>query len=87
MLRQPATRHEVPIVLVVDEHRLNASGLSSREIDVLHLMADGFDTAEIALELSCSERTVKNVVAGVTERLNLRNRAHAVAYAPRTGII
>ncbi|WP_249998581.1 response regulator transcription factor [Actinoplanes sp. M2I2] len=72
---------------VLGPHGLSASGLTPREIDVLRLMADGFDTAEIARKLSYSERTVKSVVAGLTKRLNLRNRAHAVAFALRTGII
>jgi DNA-binding NarL/FixJ family response regulator len=66
---------------------LNASGLSTREIDVLRLMADGFDTNEIAGRLCYSERTVKNVIYGVTHRLQLRNRSHAVAYALRAGMI
>jgi DNA-binding NarL/FixJ family response regulator len=66
---------------------LNTSGLSPREIDVLRLMADGFDTNEIAGKLCYSERTVKNVIYGVTHRLKLRNRSHAVAYALRAGMI
>lgn len=61
--------------------------LTAREIDVLRLMADGMDTAEIASTLSYSERTVKNVFYGMTTRLNLRNRPHAVAYALRNGVI
>ncbi len=63
------------------------SALSSREIDVLRLMADGLDTQEIATELSYSERTVKNIIYAVTDRLRLRNRSHAVAYAIREGVI
>ncbi|MFC3455174.1 helix-turn-helix transcriptional regulator [Amycolatopsis speibonae] len=63
------------------------AALSSREIDVLRLMADGFDTQEIATELSYSERTVKNIIYSVTDRLRLRNRSHAVAYAIREGVI
>ncbi|WP_028183243.1 helix-turn-helix transcriptional regulator [Salinispora arenicola] len=72
---------------VLTPNGLNAAGLTSREIDVLRLMANGFDTHEIADELCYSERTVKNVIYGVTHRLKLRNRAHAVAYALRTGMI
>ncbi|OXM53003.1 helix-turn-helix transcriptional regulator [Amycolatopsis alba] len=63
------------------------AALSSREIDVLRLMADGLDTQEIATELSYSERTVKNIIYAVTDRLRLRNRSHAVAYAIREGVI
>ncbi|MER5640861.1 response regulator transcription factor [Kitasatospora sp. NPDC002227] len=62
-------------------------GISEREADVLRLVAEGFDTAEIAAKLSYSERTVKNVLHGLTTRLNLRNRAHAVAHALREGYI
>jgi DNA-binding NarL/FixJ family response regulator len=66
---------------------VNPSGLTAREIDVLRLMADGMDTAEIAGKLCYSERTVKNVIYGITHRLKLRNRSHAVAYALRSGMI
>jgi DNA-binding NarL/FixJ family response regulator len=72
---------------VLTPNGLNASGLTPREIDVLRLMADGLDTNEIADELCYSERTIKNVIYGVTHRLKLRNRAHAVAYAMRSGMI
>ncbi|WP_438363653.1 response regulator transcription factor [Streptomyces marincola] len=64
-----------------------ATGLTPREADVLRLVADGLDTAETAAALSCSERTVKNVLHGLTTRLRLRNRAHAVAWALREGHI
>ncbi|MCU1686074.1 MAG: LuxR family transcriptional regulator [Amycolatopsis sp.] len=66
---------------------LSASGLTPREIDVLRLMADGWDTAEIAGKLCYSERTVKNVIYALTSRLKLKNRPHAVAYAMRAGMI
>ncbi|WP_130439553.1 response regulator transcription factor [Streptomyces sp. BK239] len=62
-------------------------GLAPREVDVLRLVAEGLDTGEIASKLSYSERTVKNVMHGLTTRLHLRNRAHAVAYALREGYI
>ncbi|MFI6070239.1 response regulator transcription factor [Actinoplanes sp. NPDC051343] len=66
---------------------LNAAGMTQREVDVLRLMADGLDTNEIASKIYCSERTVKNVFAGMAERLQLRSRSHAVAYALRAGVI
>ncbi|MGH9022796.1 MAG: LuxR C-terminal-related transcriptional regulator [Acidimicrobiia bacterium] len=66
---------------------LTFTGLTEREISVLRLVADGFDTNEIARKLAYSERTIKNTVHDVTARLNLRNRAHAVAYALRQGLI
>jgi DNA-binding NarL/FixJ family response regulator len=66
---------------------LTASGVSPREVDVLRLVADGKELSEIAEKLSYSERTVKYVLHGLMKRLQLRNRAHAVSYGIRTGII
>ena len=63
------------------------SGLSERETQVLRLVADGHGTAEIAVRLCYSERTVKNVLHDITSRLQLRNRSRAVAYALREGLI
>ncbi|GAA1847132.1 response regulator transcription factor [Agromyces salentinus] len=72
---------------VLDPRGITFSGLASREVEVLKLVADGWDTAQIAKELCYSERTVKNVLHDVTTRLQLRNRSHAVAYAVREGLI
>jgi DNA-binding NarL/FixJ family response regulator len=66
---------------------LTFAGLAQREIDVLRLVADGYDTAEIADRLAYSERTVKNVLHDITSRMQLRNRSQAVAYAIREGLI
>lgn len=72
---------------VLSPRGLTLSGLTEREIEVLRLVADGLDTAEIAAHLAYSERTIKNIIHDVTARLNLRNRSHAVAYAVRNGLI
>jgi DNA-binding NarL/FixJ family response regulator len=66
---------------------MGLSGMSDREIEVVRLVADGLDTVEIASKLSYSERTIKNILHDITSRLHLRNRAHAVAYALRNGLI
>jgi DNA-binding NarL/FixJ family response regulator len=72
---------------VLTPRGLTFTGLAEREIEVLRLVADGFDTGEIASKLAYSERTIKNVLHDVTSRLQLRNRSHAVAYAMRQGLI
>lgn len=72
---------------VLGPRGLTFSGLAEREVEVLRLVADGFDTAEIATKLSYSQRTIKNILHDVTNRLHLRNRCHAVAYALRNGLI
>jgi len=63
------------------------AALTTREIDVLRLLSDGLDTNEIGMKLNYSDRTVKNIVHGITSRLRLRNRTHAVAYALRAGLL
>nr|WP_221472925.1 LuxR C-terminal-related transcriptional regulator [Amycolatopsis umgeniensis] len=61
--------------------------LTERQLTVLTLVADGHGNADIARELSCSEHTVKNVIYELMARLQVRNRAHAVAHAVRAGLI
>ncbi|MFI7122003.1 LuxR C-terminal-related transcriptional regulator [Amycolatopsis sp. NPDC049868] len=73
--------------VLVRKDMVGAPGLTAREIDVLRMVADGLDTNEIALNLRYSERTVKNILYLMTNRLGLRNRSHAVAYAMRAGVI
>jgi DNA-binding NarL/FixJ family response regulator len=62
-------------------------GMAPREIDVIRLVAEGLDTKTIATELSYSERTIKKILFDVKTRLDLRNRAHTVAYAFRYGYL
>ncbi len=71
----------------LDPRGLSLSTLTAREADMLRLVSEGLDTAEIAQQTSYSERTVKNVLHEITTRLQLRNRAHAVGYALRNGLI
>lgn len=65
----------------------NLPGLSVRERAVLNLLAEGHETGEIAKALAYSTRTVTSVVQDITRRFRLRNRAHAVAYALRMGLL
>ncbi|MFD3524843.1 LuxR C-terminal-related transcriptional regulator [Streptomyces sp. NPDC058653] len=44
-------------------------------------------TPDIATKLGYSERTIKNILHSVMTRLQLRNRAYAITYAMRQGLI
>jgi len=72
---------------VLTPRGLTFSGLTARDTALLRWFAQGHDTAEVGRQLFYSERTVKNIIHDITSRLELRNRAHAVAYAIREGLI
>jgi DNA-binding NarL/FixJ family response regulator len=83
LLTQVASLHRS----AAEPQGLSLSTLSTREADMLRLVSEGLDTAEIARKTAYSERTVKNVLHEITTRLQVRNRAHAVGYALRNGLI
>ncbi|MFJ4966869.1 response regulator transcription factor [Streptomyces sp. NPDC088729] len=66
---------------------LSALRLSSRERDVLRMIAEGHDTPQIAQTLGFAVRTIKNDLQKVMTRYQLPTRAAAVAYAMREGLI
>ncbi|HWQ23196.1 MAG TPA: response regulator transcription factor [Gaiellaceae bacterium] len=61
--------------------------LTAREREVLQLVAEGATNREIAASLQLSEHTVHFHVKNILAKLHLRNRAQAVAYAIRTGLV
>lgn len=79
--------HEVLVRVLGGAEDPHAPPLTTRQVAVLRLMADGLGNAAIAGTLSCSEHTVKNVIYELMSRLQARNRAHAVASAVRRGLI
>ena len=61
--------------------------LSDRETEVLRLIANGKDNAEIAQELHISPKTVKNHISNILMKLQIENRIQAAVYAVRSGIV
>ncbi len=57
--------------------------LTAQQTGILNLVADGKTYKEIAVALSLSERTIKYHMGKILERLQLENRAQAIAYAAR----
>ena len=61
--------------------------ISAREEEVLQLVADGFSLPEVAEKLFISQKTVKNHLASIYQKLDARDRTQAVLRAVRMGIV
>jgi NarL family two-component system response regulator LiaR len=61
--------------------------LTTREVEVLRLVAQGLSNQEIADRMVLSERTVRTHVSNILEKLHLANRTQAALYAVREGLI
>ncbi len=62
-------------------------GLTSREIEILKLIATGKANKQIAHRLAISEKTVRNHVSNMYEKLKIYDRTQAVLYAIRKGLV
>jgi len=61
--------------------------VTKREEEVLQLIADGCSTPEVASKLYISQKTVKNHLASIYQKLDARDRTQAVLQAVRMGIV
>ncbi|MBG0815698.1 DNA-binding response regulator [Planomonospora sp. ID82291] len=73
--------------LAVTAWDLADNPLTPREADVLRLVAEGIDAAEIAGRLFLSAGTVRNYITAIVTKLNARNRVDAVRIAGEAGWI
>jgi DNA-binding NarL/FixJ family response regulator len=64
----------------------SAQTLTSREAEVLLLLADGLSNRRIARTLGIAEKTVKNHLAAVFAKLGVHDRTQAAVYAIKAGI-
>ena len=62
-------------------------GLTGREIEILKLIAIGQANAQIARRLDISDKTVRNHVSNMYEKLHIYDRSQAVLYAVRKGLV
>ena len=69
------------------DHQNPYTELSSREMEVLLLIAEGQNNSQIAESLVISEKTVKSHVSNILSKLHLGDRTQAAVYAWREGIV
>jgi DNA-binding NarL/FixJ family response regulator len=67
--------------------RANQAGLTSREVEVLRLLAEGLSNAEIAHRLSTSPKTVDHQVSAVLAKLQVHSRLQAITVASVIGLL
>ena len=79
MLSSPLTSRLVSEL----QQKGNDARLSDREAEVLQFLGDGLTNAEIAQRLQVTHNTMRTLLRRLLEKLHLRNRAEAIAYATR----
>ena len=89
--REVAVRVEVPVArlepFVRDQAKVEALGITPRELDILEAVAAGLSNKEIAERLFVSENTVKTHTARLFSKLSARRRTQAVQLAKEAGLI
>ena len=79
LMNQVASNQKQPTSLLVEK-------LTERELDVLCLIAKGFNNSDIAGQLHLSEGTVRNHVSAILEKLSVSDRTQAAVIAIQHGL-
>jgi two-component system, NarL family, response regulator LiaR len=89
----PISRHLASKILrefasqMTGDKKEDRETMSDREKQVLSLVAEGLINRDIATRLGLSENTIKYHLKNIMQKLHLRNRAQAVAYAMQSGLL
>jgi DNA-binding NarL/FixJ family response regulator len=63
------------------------NGLTARELEILKLVGGGAPNKQIAFKMHLSEKTVRNHISNMYVKLCINDRAHAILYAVRKGLV
>jgi two-component system NarL family response regulator len=61
-------------------HQIGAEHLTTRELTILQLLAEGMSNKEIAVQLYLSEKTIRNRLTVIYNKLGVRNRTEATLW-------
>ncbi len=78
---------QLAVAMLQEARKEPDSIITAREEEVLQLVADGLGTGEIAATMFISQKTVKNHLASIYEKLDARDRTQAVLMAVKMGIV
>ena len=87
VLSDAVARRVVEIASGVRTEDQATDGMTAREIEVLKLMSSGLANKQIAYRLRISEKTVRNHISHIYEKIGVVDRAQAALYAVRKGLI
>jgi DNA-binding NarL/FixJ family response regulator len=80
-------RHVPPEIAARLAEHLGDDDLTSRELDVLRLIRDGYRNKQIAEQLTIAETTVNFHIKNLVDKLGANDRTHAVTIALRRGLL
>lgn len=78
--------HDSDIPVLASPHLAQLNALSSRELEILHYIAKGMSTNDIASTLNRSSKTIEKQVNSIHTKLDTHSRAELVRYATERGI-
>lgn len=80
-MEQGAVSSQNKVVLEEDSHHF-----TDRELEIIKLVAQGYDNKDIATELFLAEGTVRNNISRVLDKLSLKDRTQLAVYAVKHGM-
>lgn len=80
-------RHAFNTSISKSTRRATYDGMSDRELDVLKLTASGLAAKHVAQRLNLSEKTIRNHIANIYDKLGIHDRSQALLYAVRKGLV
>lgn len=87
VIHPDATAKLLKEFVTLSESQSREYGLSTREMEILHLLAEGKSNKDIGKDLWISEQTVKTHVSHIFEKMGTKDRTETVAKALRTGLV
>lgn len=82
-----AIEHVMSLLTGDPSPRAHLDGLTRREVEILKLIASGSPNKQIAFRLRISEKTVRNHISNIYQKLDMYDRSQAVLYAVRKGLV